>query len=109
MNISSISSLTSATSTASSSDTSSLESQKASITQQIEQENSSKDEATIKQQKIQQLQAKLQQINAQIQQIQSQKNGGTGSSNKSVQAPQNKASEDLSQDPSKGNNVDELA
>lgn len=74
MGISSISSISnSGISINSGDDPSQLEKQIATIQQQIQQENSSKDDAQTKKAKIQQLQAKLEQIQSQIQQSQSQK------------------------------------
>jgi len=56
-----------AASTSGSNDTSYLQKQEAGIEQQIQQENSSKDDTKTKQVKIAELQAQLQQIQAQIQ------------------------------------------
>jgi len=65
VNISSISNNLAAST--SSNDTSYLQKQEAGIEQQIQQENSSKDDTKTKQVKITELQAQLQQIQAQIQ------------------------------------------
>ncbi|WP_147566713.1 FlxA-like family protein [Clostridium tyrobutyricum] len=86
------------------SDTSQLEKQAAAIQQQIQQENSSKDDEKTKKAKIQQLETQLENIKSQIQQKQSRNiNNVSGNSGEELK------SNDNSKNADSDNIIDEFA